>query len=189
MPTTADFRNGLCLELDGQIYKIVWFQHVKPGKGPAFVKTKLKNLTQGGIKEKTFTAGVKVTTARVERFDAQFLYRDQETYYFMDQNTYDTIAVPQDLIVGVKWLKEGQHVEIMRHSEKQTLLGCELPPVVPLKVAHTEIGVEGNTATKALKPATLEIDQEIQVPLFIHSGDLINIDTREGKYLDRLQKA
>lgn len=188
MPTTADFRNGLCLEIEGQLYTIVSFQHVKPGKGGAFVRTKLKSLTHGRVTEKTFNAGVKVKTARVERRNFQFLYDEGETYYFMDESTFETMPISKDLFTGAKWLKAGQQVEVLLHQEQGTILGAELPPSVHLEVTHTEQGVEGNTATKALKPAVVESGAELHVPLFIHTGDIIKVDTREGKYVDRVQK-
>ncbi len=189
MPTTANFRNGLCIELEKELYTIISFQHVKPGKGPAFVRTKLKNLSHGGVIQKTFNAGVKITTARVEKRHFQFLYHQADTYYFMDQATFDTFPVPKNIILGVAWLKAGQEVPITFHQEKTHLIACELPPAVHLQVTHTEPAIEGNTATQALKHATVESGTELQVPLFIRTGDLIKVDTRSGKYLDRIQKA
>ncbi|MEM9737874.1 MAG: elongation factor P [Bacteroidota bacterium] len=188
MATTADFRNGLCLELDRHLYTIVSFQHVKPGKGGAFVRTKLKQLASGRVIEKTFNAGVKIITARIENHSAQFLYADSKFHYFMDQTTFETKAIPSELIKEMKWLKADQVVNIILHQETNTILGCDLPPSVLLEVSETEAGAEGNTATRALKPATLETGAHIQVPLFINTGDIIKVDTREGKYLDRVKK-
>lgn len=185
MASTADFRNGLCIELKGKLYTILSFQHVKPGKGGAFVRTKLKNLTTGKVIENTFNAGVKITTARVERRPSQFLYKDDVHYYFMDSNTFETATLPTNIISAPALLKEGQEVTIIYHQETNQVLSCELPVFVWLEVSYTEPGFKGDTATKTLKMARLETGAEIQVPLFIKNHDIIKIDTRIRTYVDR----
>ncbi|CAN5243289.1 elongation factor P [soil metagenome] len=187
MASTADFKNGLCLEFNNSLYTIVEFQHVKPGKGPAFVRTKLKNLTTGKVIDNTFTAGVKITTARIERRPHQYLYKDDMGYYFMDSNTFDQIMVEEKLINTPEFLKEGQEVEILYHSESDSVLSCELPPFVELTVTYTEPGIRGDTATNASKPATLETGAIIQVPLFIDQDEKIKVDTRTSSYSERVK--
>lgn len=187
MASTADFKNGLCLEFNNGLYTIVEFQHVKPGKGPAFVRTKLKNLSTGKVIDNTFTSGVKITTARIERRPHQFLYKDDMGYYFMDSNTFDQIMVEEKLINAPEFLKEGQEVEILYHDESDSVLSCELPPFVELTVTYTEPGVRGDTATNASKPATLETGAVIQVPLFIDQDEKIKVDTRTSSYSERVK--
>jgi elongation factor P len=187
MASTADFKNGLCLEFNNGLYTIVEFQHVKPGKGPAFVRTKLKNLTTGKVIDNTFTAGVKITTARIERRPHQFLYKDDMGYYFMDSTTFDQIMVEENLINTPELLKEGQEVEILYHSESESVLSCELPAFVELRVTYTEPGIRGDTATNASKPATLETGAIIQVPLFINQDEKIKVDTRTSSYSERVK--
>ncbi|HDJ34424.1 MAG TPA: elongation factor P [Bacteroidetes bacterium] len=185
MATTADFRNGLCIEFNNDIYTIVQFQHVKPGKGGAFVRTKLKSLTTGKVIDNTFTAGVKVNTVRVERRPYQFLYKDDMGYHFMHNETFEQVAIPEDLISAPDLLKEGQYVEMVFHADSETALSCELPPFVDLEVSYTEPGIKGDTATNTLKPATLETGAEVNVPLFINTGDRIRVDTRDHSYSER----
>lgn len=187
MASTADFKNGLCLEFNNGLYTIVEFQHVKPGKGPAFVRTKLKNLSTGKVIDNTFTSGVKITTARIERRPHQFLYKDDMGYYFMDSNTFDQIMVEEKLINAPEFLKEGQEVEILYHDESDSVLSCELPPFVELTVTYTEPGIRGDTATNASKPATLETGAVIQVPLFIDQDEKIKVDTRTSSYSERVK--
>ena len=189
MATTADFRNGLVLELEGQLYTLVTFQHVKPGKGGAFVRTRLKHVSTGRVSEKTFNAGVKITTARVERRPFQFVYRERDCYYFMDQTTYETLPIPRERIEGRAWLGEGATVEVLVHQEREEIIRCLLPPTLTLRVTKATQAVEGNTANKAQKYVTLESGKELSVPLFIQQGDLIKVDRIAGKYLDRLEKA
>lgn len=185
MATTADFRNGMCLELDGQYYFIVEFLHVKPGKGPAFVRTKLKNVTTGRILDKTFNAGVKVDEVRIERRPFQYLYRDDMGYNFMNSETFEQVSIPAEQIDGVEFLKEGDIVEVQIHAESGTILTAEMPPHVILEVTYTEPGIKGDTATNTLKPATLETGAEVRVPLFIETGEKIKVDTRTGAYVER----
>ena len=187
MATTADFRTGLCLEHNNDLVQIVDFQHVKPGKGGAFVRTKLKSLTTGKVVEHTFNAGVKVTTARIERRPYQYLYRDDTGYHFMNTQTYEQINLPENLIDAPEFLKDGQDVEIMVHAENEKILSCELPQFVELEVTYTEPGVKGDTATNAMKPATLETGAEINVPLFIDNNEVIRIDTKERTYVERVK--
>ena len=187
MATTADFRNGLCLEFNNDLYAIVEFQHVKPGKGGAFVRTKLKSLTTGKVIENTFNAGVKVTTARIERRPHQYLFKDDTGYHFMDMNSFEQINLPADLIENDDLIKDGQELEILFHAETERPLSCDLPPFVELEVTYAEPGVRGDTATNATKPATLETGAEIQVPLFINEGEKIKVDTRTRSYSERVK--
>ena len=188
MATTTDFKNGLCIEYNGELYQIVEFQHVKPGKGPAFVRTKLKGLTNKKVIENTFTAGVKITTARVERRSYQFLYNDGTGYVFMNQQTFEQITLQDDFISSADLIKEGQELEIFFHEETETPLFCELPSFIELKVTYTEPGVKGDTATNTLKSATLETGANIQVPLFVEIDDVIKVDTRTRSYVERSKK-
>lgn len=188
MATTADFRNGMCLDIDGQYYFIVEFLHVKPGKGPAFVRTKLRNVTTGRILDKTWSSGVKVEEVRIERRPYQFLYKDDMGYNFMHPETFEQVSIPEEGIEGVQFLKEGDMVEANVHAGSETILTCELPAHVTLRVTYTEPGVKGDTATNALKPATVETGAEVRVPLFITEGELIEIDTRDGSYIGRVKE-
>lgn len=187
MATTADFKNGLCIEFNNDLYTIVEFQHVKPGKGPAFVRTKLKSLTTGKVVDNTFTSGHKVTTARIERRPHQFLYKDDFGYHFMDSNTFEQTIIQEHLISYPELMKEGQEVEMIVHDEEEKPLGVELPSFIVLEVTYTEPGLKGDTATNATKPATLETGAEIQVPLFVDQGEKIKIDTRTYSYSERVK--
>ena len=187
MATTADFKNGLCLEYNNDLYTIVEFQHVKPGKGSAFVRTKLKNLRTGKVIDNTFNSGVKVTTARIERRAHQFLYNDDMGYHFMDASSFEQVGLAEGLIEGYQFLKEGQEVDVIYHAETETPLSVELPPFVELKITYTEPGVKGDTATNATKPAKLETGAEIQVPLFINQDEIIKVDTRTNSYSERVK--
>lgn len=187
MATTADFRNGLCIEFNNDLYTIVEFQHVKPGKGGAFVRTKLKNLKTGKILPNTFNAGVKVNIARVERRAYQFLYKDESGYHFMHSETFEQTFIPEEIINAPDLLKEGQEVEIVFHADTETPLQCELPPFVELEIVYSEPGVKGDTATNTLKPATLETGAIVNVPLFIETGEKIRVDTRDKSYSERVK--
>ncbi|MES2730762.1 MAG: elongation factor P [Bacteroidota bacterium] len=187
MATTADFKTGITIEYNGGLYTIVDFQHVKPGKGGAFVRTKLKNLSNGKVIENTFNAGIKITTARIERRPHQFLYKDELGYNFMDNNTFEQVSLEEKLIDASDLLKEGQNVEVLYHAETETALSCELPPFVELIVTYTEPGVKGDTATNANKPATLETGATIQVPLFLEQDVKIKVDTRTHSYVERVK--
>lgn len=187
MASTADFKNGLCLEFNHDLFTIVEFQHVKPGKGPAFVRTKLKSLTTGKVIDNTFTAGVKVTTARIERRAHQFLYKDDLGYHFMDSSTFEQVSIDENLIEARRFLRDGQEVEILFHAELEKALSCELPAFVEMTVVYTEPGIKGDTATNASKPATVDTGAEIQVPLFINQDEKIKVDTRTGTYAERVK--
>ncbi|OAV69272.1 Elongation factor P [Bacteroidales bacterium Barb6] len=187
MATTADFRNGMCLDMDGTYYFITEFLHVKPGKGPAFVRTKLKNVTTGRVIDKTWNSGVKVDEVRIERRPYQFLYKDDMGYNFMHPETFEQISINGETIEGVQFLKEGDTVEAMVHAATETVLTCELPAHVILEVTYTEPGMKGDTATNTLKPATVETGAEVRVPLFINAGEKIEIDTRNGAYIGRVR--
>lgn len=187
MATTADFKNGLCIEFNNDLYTIVEFQHVKPGKGPAFVRTKLKNLKTGRVIDNTFTSGVKITTARVETRPHQFLYKDDLGYHFMDSSSFEQITLQEDLINAPQFLIDGQQVDIMVHAETETPLTCELPPFVEVTITYTEPGIKGDTATNTLKPAKIETGATIKVPLFIDQDERIRIDTRTGEYYERVK--
>ena len=186
MATTADFRNGLVLEMDGQLVTIVYFQHVKPGKGGAFVRTKLKNVLTGAVVEKTFRAGEKVTDVRLERRPVTYSYSDGQLFYFMDQNTFEMIPL-SDEVLGedqLKYLKENMECEGLVHDGK--VLSVELPQFVELEISQTDPGIRGDTAQGGTKPATLETGAEILVPLFVEIGDVVKVDRREDKYLTRV---
>ena len=187
MASTADFKNGLCIEFNNDLYTIVEFQHVKPGKGAAFVRTKLKSLTTGRVLENTFNSGVKITTARIERRPHQFLYKDDMGYHFMDSSNFEQIALNEKLINAPSLMKEGQEVEVIFHDETETALSCELPPFVELTITYTEPGLKGDTATNATKSAVLETGAEIQVPLFIDQDEKIKVDTRTNSYYERVK--
>ena len=188
MATTADFKNGLYIDYNGKPCSIVWFQHVKPGKGPAFVKTKLRNLENGRILENTFTAGMKIETISVERRPYQFLYADEDSFNFMNTETFEQIPVNKDLIENADLMKEGQHVEMMFVVEpEEKCLTCELPTYVTLEVTYAEPAVKGNTAsTSALKEVTLETGAKIMVPLFINQGEKITVNTTDRSYGQRV---
>jgi len=187
MATTADFRNGLCIEYNNDLYTIVEFQHVKPGKGSAFVRTKLKSLNSGKVVENTFNSGVKVTTARIERRPHQFLYKDDMGFHFMDNNSFEQVSLQEDFIENADLLKDGQEVEILYHAETETPLSCDMPSFVELTITYAEPGVKGDTATNATKPATLETGATIQVPLFINENEKIKVDTRTRSYSERVK--
>lgn len=177
----------MCIEYNHGLYSIVEFQHVKPGKGPAFVRTKLKNIKTGKVIDNTFTAGVKVTTARIERREYQFIYKDDLGYHFMDSNTFEQVNIDETLINAPQFLKDGQEVEVIYHAEEEVILGCELPQFVEMTVTYTEPSLKGDTATNTLKPATVDTGASVQVPLFINTDEKIKIDTRTGQYSERVK--
>lgn len=188
MASTADFRNGYCMEIDTKLWQIIYFQHVKPGKGPAFVRTKIRDLRSGKIVDKTFPSGHKIKEVRIERRDYQFLYKDGEDYNFMNNETYDQIALPARLISAPDFLLDGQKAEILFYADKEEPLICELPQFVVMEVTYTEPGVKGNTATNVTKPATVESGATVKVPIFINQGDKIKIDTSTSSYIERVKK-
>jgi len=186
MASTADFRNGMVLDVDGVLWSIAYFQHVKPGKGPAFVRTKLKNVLGGQVVERTFRAGEKVTDVRLERRPVSYSYSDGQLYHFMDQNTFEMIPVGGDMIGDdqLKYLKENMECEGLVHDGN--VISVELPNFVELEVTQTDPGLRGDTAQGGTKPATLETGAVVQVPLFVETGELIRVDRREDKYLTRV---
>ncbi len=185
MATTADFKNGLVLKIDGQLWQIIEFQHVKPGKGPAFVRTKLKNVLTGKVVDKTYNAGVKVETATVDRRDATYLYRDGSDFVFMDSEDYEQHPLPDSMVgTAANFLLESMPVQIAFHDSAPLYL--ELPVTVELEVSSTEPGLQGDRSNAGTKPATLETGAEIQVPLFINTGDKLKVDSRDGSYLGRV---
>jgi elongation factor P len=186
MASTADFRNGLVLEMDNGLWTIVYFQHVKPGKGGAFVRTKLKHVLSGKVVEKTFRGSETVTTVRLLRRPVSYSYTDGHLYHFMDQETFEMIPISGDLIGEdqLKYLKENMECEGLVHDDR--VIAVELPDFVELEVTRTDPGLRGDTAQGGSKPATLETGAEIQVPLFVEEGDVIRVDRREDKYLERV---
>lgn len=189
MATTADIRNGLVILYNNDLYSITEFQHVKPGKGPAFVRTKLKNVKTGKVIDNTFSSGHKIDIQRVERRSYQYLYNDDMGYNFMHNETFDQISIPKELINAPELLKEGENVEIVFHAETETALICELPLHVTLEITYTEPGVKGDTASStALKPATVETGATVNVPLFVELGEKIRVDTRDGSYVERVKE-
>ena len=187
MATTADFKNGMCLDIDGNYFFIVEFLHVKPGKGPAFVRTKLRNVKTGRILDKTWNSGVKVNEVRIERRPYQYSYKDEMGYHFLHTETWEEIIVPGESIEGVEFLKDGDIVEAMVHAASETVLTCEMPANVVLEIKYTEPGIKGDTATNTLKPAEIETGATVRVPLFCNIGDKIRVDTRSGDYLERVK--
>ena len=184
MVTAGDFRNGVTFEMDGNVYQIIEFQHVKPGKGAAFVRTKIRNVIQGSVTERTFNPSDKYPTAFVERKDMEYSYNDDGLYYFMDPESYEMVPVGQDeLGDAFKFVKENMTCKILSYKGK--VFGVEPPTFVELEITDTDPGFAGNTATNTLKPATVETGAEIKVPLFIEVGEIIKIDTRTGEYLSR----
>ena len=186
MASTADFRNGMVIEIDGDLWAITYFQHVKPGKGGAFVRTKLKNVLTGAVVDKTYRSGEKVNDVRLERRPVNYSYTDGQLYYFMDANTFEMIPIAGDLLgeEQLKFLKENMECEGLVHDE--TVISVELPQFVELQVTQTDPGFKGDTAQGATKPAILETGAVIQVPLFVEEGDVLKIDRREEKYLSRV---
>ncbi|MBQ9416348.1 MAG: elongation factor P [Clostridia bacterium] len=184
MVVAGDFKNGLTFDMDGVVYQVIEFQHVKPGKGAAFVRTKIKNVISGAVTERTFNPTDKFENAYIERKDMEYSYQDGDLYYFMDQETYDMLPLNSDKLPdSFKFVKENMVCKII--SYKGNVFGVEPPTFVELQVVKTDPGFAGNTATNTLKPATLETGAEIRVPLFINEGDTIKIDTRTGEYLSR----
>jgi elongation factor P len=186
MASTADFRNGLTLQIDGNLWTITYFQHVKPGKGGAFVRTKLKNVLSGAVVDKTFRSGEKVTTVRLERRPVNYSYTDGQLYYFMDAETFEMIPLAADVVGSeqLQYLKENMECEGLVHDEK--VISVDLPQFVELEVTETDPGVRGDTAQGGTKPATLETGAVVQVPLFIEIGDVVKVDRTEDKYLTRV---
>ncbi len=188
MATTSDIRNGLCIKYNNDIYKIVEFLHVKPGKGPAFVRTKLKSLSSGKVLENTFPAGRKIDDIRVETQKFQFLYAEGDDFHFMNTQDYNQITLQKSTLDSPDLMKEGEVVTIIINTEDSMPLSVDMPASVILEITHTEPGVKGNTATNATKPATVETGATINVPLFINEGDKVKVDTAKGAYLERVKE-
>lgn len=188
MATTADIKNGICIEFNNDLYTVVEFQHVKPGKGAAFVRTKLKNIKTGKVLQNTFPAGSKINIQRVERRKYQYLYKDETGYHFMHNETFEQTIIAEELINAHEFLLEGQEIDIVFHAETETPLYAELPPFVVMEVTYAEPGVKGDTATNTLKPATVETGAKVNVPLFVEIGEKIKIDTRTGEYSERVKE-
>ena len=188
MSNTSDIRNGLCIKHNHDIYKIIEFLHVKPGKGPAFVRTKLKSLTSGKVIDNTFSAGHKIDVVRVETNKFQYLYNDNNMYHFMNTDDYNQISIEEKLLDNPQLMKEGEVVTVITNSESSEPLSVEMPANVILEVVSTEPGVKGNTATNATKPATLETGAIVNVPLFINEGDKVKVDSIKGQYKERVKE-
>ncbi len=187
MASTSDIRNGLCIQYNNDIYKIIEFLHVKPGKGPAFVRTKMRSLTTGRVLENTFSAGHKIEEVRVETHKFQFLYAEGDDYNFMHVETYEQIILNKNILDAPDLLKEGENVMVQINSETELPLSVDMPSSVVLEVTYTEPGMKGNTATNAMKPAKVETGASVNVPLFINEGDKIKIDTASGSYMERVK--
>lgn len=188
MANTSDIKKGLCIVFNNDTYKIIEFLHVKPGKGPAFVRTKLKSLTTGKVLDNTFSAGHKIEEVRVETRKYQYLYPEGDTYHFMNTDDYNQISLQKEALDSPELLKEGEIVTIIIRTSDELPLAVEMPSHVYLVVEHTEPGVKGNTATNATKPATMETGAKVNVPLFINEGDKIKIDTDKGTYMERVKE-
>jgi elongation factor P len=188
MASTSDIRNGLCIKYNHDIYKIIEFLHVKPGKGPAFVRTKLKSVSNGKVLDNTFSAGHKIDVVRVETQTYQFLYAEGDTFHFMNVENYEQITLERGLLDAPDLLKEGTNVMLQINTETDLPLSIDMPSSVILEVTYTEPGIKGNTATNANKPATVETGATVNVPLFINEGDKIKIDTASGNYMERIKE-
>lgn len=187
MANTSDIKNGLCINYKDKLYTIIEFQHVKPGKGPAFVRTKLKSVETGKVIDNTFSAGHKIEVVRIETRSYQYLYPEGEGYHFMNTENYEQIFINGSMIENPQYLKEGIICTIVFHAEEEMPLTVELPYYIDAEVTYTEPGVKGDTATNTLKPATIDTGAEIKVPLFIDTGDKIKVDTRTGEYSERIK--
>ena len=186
MIKSQDIKKGVCIRMDGKLYFCIDFLHVKPGKGNTIMRTTLKDVVSGRVLEKRFNIGEALEDVRVERRPYQYLYQEGEDYLFMNQETFDQVPIARDLITGVEYMKEGDVVEVVTDTSDGTILSAEMPVKTTLKITHSEPGVKGNTATNATKPATLETGAVVRVPLFINEGEVIQIDTRDGSYLGRV---
>ena len=188
MASTSDIRKGLCIKYNNDIFKIIEFLHVKPGKGPAFVRTKLKSVTTGKVIDNTFSAGHKIEDIRVETHKYQYLYSEGDQFHFMNTDDYNQISIDKNILEAPGLLKEGEIVSLSINTEDGMPLSADMPISVILEVTHTEPGVKGNTATNATKPAIVETGAKINVPLFINEGDKIKIDTEKSSYIERIKE-
>ncbi|MEO9257130.1 MAG: elongation factor P [Crocinitomicaceae bacterium] len=187
MATTADIRNGLCMRFNGKLVMVIEFQHVKPGKGPAFVRTKLRNIETSKVIDNTFSAGHKIEVVRIERREYQYLYQEGTAYVFMNNENFEQVLIDAKLIEKPQFLMEGMVCEIVFHAEEETALTVDLPNTIESVITYTEPGIKGDTATNAMKPAIIETGAEIRVPLFIDNGERIKVDTRTGIYVERVK--
>lgn len=187
MATTADIKNGICIKHNGKLFFIVEFQHVKPGKGPAFVRTKLRNLESGKVIDHTFSAGHSIDIQRIEYRPHQYLYEEGNGYYFMHTDTFEQVLIEKSLVEKPEFLREGMEVVIIFHADEEAPLSVELPSFIEGEITYTEPGLKGDTATNTLKPATIDTGAEVRVPLFIEIGDRVKIDTRTGAYMERVK--
>ena len=188
MIKSQDIKKGTCIRMDGKLYFCIDFLHVKPGKGNTIMRTTLKDVVSGRVLEKRFNIGEALEDVRVERRPYQYLYMEGSDFIFMNQETYDQIPIQRDLITGVDFMKESDVVEVVSDADTNTILYAEMPVKTVLRITHSEPGVKGDTATNATKPATLETGVEVRVPLFVNEGDLIQVDTRDGSYLQRMKE-
>lgn len=187
MANTSDIKNGLCIKYNSDLFQIIEFQHVKPGKGAAFVRTKLRSLTSGKVLENTFNAGVKIDVINIERRKYQYLYKDDIGLHFMHKETFEQISLEESMVDAIEFLKEEMDVEILFHADEERALTLDLPPFIEAEITYTEPGVKGDTATNAMKPATIDTGAEIRVPLFINQGDKVKVDTRTKSYAERVK--
>ncbi|MBP5220783.1 translation elongation factor P (EF-P) [Bacteroidales bacterium KHT7] len=188
MINSQDIKKGTCIRLDGKLYFCIDFLHVKPGKGNTIMRTTLKDVVSGRVIERRFNIGEKLEDVRVERRPYQFLYLEGTDYIFMNQETFDQVPIAKDLVTGVDFMKEGDIVEVVSDASTETILFAEMPVKTVLRITYTEPGLKGDTATNASKPATVETGAEVRVPLFINEGELIEVDTRDGSYLNRVKE-
>ena len=188
MINSQDIKKGVAVRMDGGIWVCIDFQHRKPGKGNTIMNVKLKNVTDGRVLERRFNIGEKLEDVRVERRPYQYLYKEGDDYIFMNQETYDQTPIPADLVTGVEFMKESDIVEVVSDADTDTVLYAEMPVKTVLRITHSEPGIKGDTATNTLKPATLETGVEIRVPLFIDEGELVQVDTRDGSYIQRVKE-
>ena len=187
MATTSDIKNGICINLNEKLYQIIEFQHVKPGKGPAFVRTKMRQIESGKVLDHTFSAGHKIEIVRIENREYQYLYQDADFYVFMNNQTFEQVNIQKAMVDKPEFLTEGMICNILFHAEEELPLVLELPMYVISEVTYTEPGVKGDTATNTLKPATIATGAEVRVPLFIDTGEVIKVDTRSGEYVERVK--
>ncbi|MDG1735443.1 MAG: elongation factor P [Crocinitomicaceae bacterium] len=187
MANTSDIKNGLCIKHNGKLFQIIEFQHVKPGKGPAFVRTKMRQIESGKVLDHTFSAGHKIETVRIENRDYQYLYQDGDFYVFMNSKNYEQVNISLSMVVKAEFLQEGMMVNILFHAEEELPLVIDLPMYIVSEITYTEPGIKGDTATNSMKPATIATGAEIRVPLFINTGEVIKVDTRTGIYVERVK--
>ena len=187
MINSQDIKMGTCIRMDGKLFFVIDFLHVKPGKGNTFMRVKLKNVVDGRVLERRFNIGEALEDVRVERRPFQYSYADGDQYHFLNQETWDDVVIEKDLITGVDFMKEGDVVEVVSDASTETILYAEMPVKTKLKIVYTEPGLKGDTATNTLKPAKLETGAEVRVPLFINEGEMIEVDTRDGSYVNRVK--